>query len=212
MKKKIYATQLTYEVPSIEKDQASKTILNLDYLLKSLRKCSEYMDLIYVPFKNQQNIDPSEIFKSRSALRRFRDNTLEKFNDFKKQAFRCFILFRPFSFDTTVIKLSRAFVLSITDLEKQVNRLAELFDNLESNDFSTILVKSIDNIKKEIAELEQLIEDRIKDHFEKNILARSWVDNVSEKLQEKIEKRIPSSIKLVEEREKQMNEEKEDKK
>jgi|ERR1039457_1697820 hypothetical protein len=211
MKKKTYATQLTYEVPSSEKDSAAKTILNLDYLLKSLRKCSEYMDLIYVPFKNQQNVDPAEIFKSRAALRRFRDNTLEKFNDFKKQAFRCFILFRPFSFDTTVIKLSRAFVLSITDLEKQVNRLAELFDNLESNDFATILVKAIDNIKKEIAELEQLIEDRIKDHFEKNILARSWVDGVSEKLQEKIEKRIPSSIKLVEEREKQMNGEKEEK-
>jgi len=206
MKRKVYATQLSYEVPNAEKDSAKKVILNLEYLLKSLRKCSEYMDIIYIPFKNQQNIDPAEIFKSRASLRRFRDELIEKFNLFKQHAFRCFVLFQPFNFDTNVIKLSKSFVSSITDMEKQVNRLAELFDNLESTDFSTTLIKSIDNIKKEIAEFDQLITDRITEHFESNVLARTWVDGVSEKLQEKIEKQIPSSIKLVNDREKALEE------
>jgi len=201
-KRKIYAVDLTYEVPNAEKDKATKIVMHLDHLLKMLKACEEHLNLIYTPFKDNQSISTEQIFSARAALRRYRDKAVSNFNDFKRQAFKCFVLMQPFSFDSQMVKLSKSFVLAISDIEKQVNRFADVFSNLESKDFGSTIVKSIDNIKKELAQINQIIEDRMKDHIQNNILARSWVDTVSDELQEKVEKRIPLSVKLVEQRNK----------
>lgn len=201
-KRKIYAVELSYEVPNAERDKASKIILNLDHFLKMLKVCEEHLNLIYTPFKDTQNITPQQTFAARAALRRYRDAVALNFNNLKRQAFKCFVELQYFSFDTQIVKLNKSFVLGISDIEKQVNRFIDLFSDLESKDFGTTSVKAIDNIKKELAQLEQIIDDRIKKHIQNNILARTWVDTVSDELQQKVEKRIPLSIQLVEERNK----------
>ena len=199
-KRKLYAAFLSYEVPSEEKDKASKMLLYFDHLLKILNICNDHLNLIYTPFKDLQNISPDQTFKARAALRRYRDKVADNFNIFKRQAFKCFVLMQYFSTDTQMVKLSKSFVMSIDDIEKQVNRFINLFSNLESKDFGQAIVKGIDNIKKEIAELDQIIDDRIRNQIQNNILARNWVDNVSDELQEKVETRIPLSIELVNDR------------
>lgn len=206
--KKSYALQMTYEVPSEEKDRATKIILYLDHLLKILRFCDNHLSLIYTPFKDKQDISPQQVFKARAALRRYRDKLVDNFNTFKRQAFKCFVLLQPFSVDTQIVKLMKSFVLCIGDIEKQVNRFVDLFSNLESKDFGQAVVKGAEGIKNEIAQLQQIIEDRIKTHIQNNILASNWVDSVSEELQEKVEDRIPLSIQLVEERNKTLDSEK----
>ena len=88
----------------------------------------------------------------------------------------------------------------MADIEKQVNRFLDLFSSLDAKDFAQTIVKAVENVKKEIAQFEQIIEDRIKNHIENNILARSWVNSISDELQQKVEKKIPLSIELVNER------------
>jgi hypothetical protein len=200
--KKIYAAYMTYDVPSKEKDQASKVLIYLDYLLKAMKMCSEHLDLIHTPFKDNTDINPEQIFAARAALRRYRDKVVENFNGLKTRAFKVFVIMQPFSVDTQVLKLTKSFVLAVSDIEKQVNRFVDLFSNLESKDFATLIVKSVENIMKEMAQLEQIIEDRMKSHIQKNILARNWVDDISGKLQEKVEQKVPLSIQLVEDRNK----------
>jgi len=199
-RKKSYAIQMTYEVPSEEKDRASKIILYLDHLIKILQFCDEHLDLIYTPFKDNPEISPDQTFKARAALRRYRDKVADNFNVFKRQAFKCFLLLQPFSADTQIVKLSKSFVLSIDDVEKQVNRFLDLFSNLQSKEFGQAVVKGAEGIKKELAQLQQIVEDRIKNHIQNNILARNWVDSVSDELQQKVEKKIPLAIELVDER------------
>jgi|ERR1017187_5352782 hypothetical protein len=200
-KLKSYAINLSYEVPSEEKDQAEKALMAYDILTKKLKTCDEHLDLIYSPFKNNPNITPEQVYKVRASLRRYRDKVADNFNVFKRIAFRCFVLMQVFSSDTQIVKFNKSFVVAIGDIEKQVNRFIELFSNLESKDFAAIVVKSIENIKKETAQLDQIIEDRIKPYIENNILAINWTDSVSEELQEKVEKRVPLTVRLVEERE-----------
>lgn len=199
---------MTYQVPDEEKDKATKIILYLDQLLKIMSFCDNHIDLIYSPFKDSQEISQDQIFKVRAALRRYRDKVANNFNVLKRQSFKCFILLQPFSVDTQIVKLSKSFVLCVNDIEKQVNRFIDLFSNLKSKDFIPAIVKGAEGIKKETAQLKQIIEDRIKTHIQNNILARSWVDTVSDELQQKVEKKIPLSIKLVEDRENNMNKEK----
>lgn len=198
--RKIYAIQLSYEVPSEDKDKANKALLFLDYILKLLKKCDQHLDLMFIPFKNNPNVSPDQIFQARAGLRRYRDKVVDNFNDFKKYAFRTYIILQYFSSDTQIIKLNKSFVLSIDDIEKQVNRFVDLFSALDAKEFPTNIVKAIENIKKEVSQFEQIVEDRIISHIKDNILSKSWIDNISDELQEKVEKKIPLSIQLVNER------------
>ena len=200
MTKKLYAAYMTYTVPQEEKDKAVKIIMFFEHLLKILKFSDGHLDLLYTPFKDNQTITQDQIFKVRAALRRYRDKVADNFNIVKRQSFKCFALLQPFSFDTQILKITKSFTLAVEDLQKQVNRFIEIFDNLKSKDFAPTIVKAIDNIKKEIAQLEQIIEDRVISHIRENILARNWVDDVSDEIQEKIEKKVPQSIELVEER------------
>jgi hypothetical protein len=197
---KRYALQLSYSVSDEEKEKAEKALSYYNFLLRTMKEANEHLDLIYIPFKDGTPITPDQAWKARAALRRYRDADIEIFNKFKKIAFKCFSIMHEFSTDTQVVKLNKAFVLSIGDIEKQVNRFSEIFSDLKSKDFGSSIIKCIENIKKEIAQLEQIVEDRIMAHIESQILNRTWVDLVSKELQQKIEEKIPSSIKMVEQR------------
>jgi len=193
---------MSYEVPSEDKDRAEKAIRAFDHLLKKLQAADEHLNLMYTPFKENTNITPEQTYKARAALRRFRDSVADNFNLIKRIAFRCYVLLQPFASDTQTVKISKAFIFSMSDIEKQVNRFIDLFQQLEAKDFAQTVVKAIENVKKEVAQTQQIIEDRIKSHIENNILARTWVNSISDELQEKVEKRIPLSVELVNERNK----------
>jgi hypothetical protein len=199
-RKKSLGIQLSYEVSGEEKIQATKMIAYFDHLIKILDFCDEHISLIYVPFKDNSNVSPEQTFKARAALRRFRDKVADNFNVFKKQAFKCFLLMQPFSADTQIIKLQKSFVSSIGDLEKSVNNFIDIFSDLKSKEFAPAVVKGVEAIKKEVAQTKQIISERIQTHVQENILAKNWTDSVSEEIGKKVEKQIPQSIKLVEER------------
>ena len=199
---KRYALQLSYDVSDEEKEKAEKLLSYYELLLKKLKEANDHLDLIYVPFKDGTPITPEQAFQARAALRMYRDTNIDLFNEIKRISFHCFAVMNEFSSDTQVIKLNKSFVLAIGDTEKQVNRFADAFSDLKSKDFGTNVIKSIENVKKEIAQLEQIISDRIISHIENHILNRTWVDLVSRELQKKIEDKIPQSLQLVEERNK----------
>lgn len=200
IKKRAYSAMMTYQVSDTEKDQAEKAMRWFNHCIKVLESSEEHLNLIYNPFKKNSDINPEQVFKIRAALRRYRDKVVENFNQFKKVAFKCYVLMQPFTSDTQTEKLIKSFVTAIEDIETQVNRFVELFSNLKSDDFTKAIVPAIDNIKKEIAQLEQIVEDRIKNHLQTNVLARNWVDSVSDELQEKVEKKSPLVMRLVEDR------------
>ena len=203
--KRAYATQMTYEVSNAEKVEAERALLYFNSSSKLLDKASNHLDLINTPFKDNQTISPDDIFKARAALRRFRDKSIDNFNDFKVIAFKCVNVMQIFTSDTQTLKLIKSFVSSINDLEVSVNNFVNLFNDLESKDFQANIVKSITSIKKQITELSEIIEQRVKTHIQSNILAKNWVDSVSDDLQMQIQKRTPLIIDLVNERENQLN-------
>jgi hypothetical protein len=206
--KKSTGIQLSYEVSGDEKKRAEKLIMAIDLAITSLRSCDDHLNIMYTPFKNNPSVSTEEVFKYRAALRRYRDESIKNFNEFKKIAFRCYVLMNKFTPDTQMVKLIKSFTMSVSDIEKQVNIFAGAFDDLEVKDFPILLTKCIDNIKKEVAQLKQILEDRVKPHIQNNILARNWVDTISNTLQEKIEEKIPLTVKLVNERNELINSEK----
>jgi hypothetical protein len=51
-----------------------------------------------------------------------------------------------------------------------------------------------------------MIEDRVKNNIQSNILAKNWVDSVSDEMQMKIEKKTPLILDLYNKRQDQLNE------
>lgn len=197
--------QMSYEITEGEKLQAEKILKSFSKLLKDLKTAEKTLDLMYNPFKNKSDITPEEIFKIRVSLREYRDTIIEKFNLFKKQAFISYSLMQSFVSDTQLVKIVKSFVSSINDLEKQVNRFAELFSQLDSKEFVPSVLKGIELIKKECAQIEEVIENRVSPYFQDNILAKTWVDTVGNEMQEKIKEKTPLMQQLLEHKNKVLN-------
>ncbi len=205
MIKKSYSVQMSYNVSDSEKQQAEKALLYFKGAEKELMQASDYLNMMKTPFKDNPDTSPEDIMKARAVIRRFRDKAIENFDKFKRIAFDCVNLMQTFSSDTQTLKLMKAFITSIDELEVKVNNFADLFNDLQSKDFSKDVVTSIEDIQKQCDDIDQIIDERIKTHIQTNILATSWVDSISNDLQMKIEKKTPLIMDLYNRRQEQLN-------
>lgn len=206
MLKRIYAINMTYEVTDAEKMQAEKALLLFNHAVKVLNLANEHLNVIKTPFKNNPEMSSEEVMKARAALRRFRDKCVENFNEFKTASFKCVNIMQNFSSDTQTVKLIKSFISSVDQLESKVNDFIELFSDLESKSFSKDIVDDIESIQKQCEEIEEIIDERIKNHIQTDVLAKSWVDSVSNELQMKVEKKKPLILDLFNQRQDQLNE------
>lgn len=206
MIKRAYSIQMSYEVSDAEKQQAEKALLYFNHALKLLNLANDHLNIMKTPFKSNPDSDVNEIVKARAAIRRFRDQSVKNFNDFKVAAFKCVKSMQDFSSDTQTIKLVKSFISSVEELEVKVNNFVDLFDDLQSKEFSSEIVRVIEEIQKDCKDIDEIIDERIKSHIQSNILAKSWVDSMSNNLQMKIEKKTPLMLDLFNQRQDQLNE------
>lgn len=196
---------MSYAVTDAEKAQAEKAVLAFVYTQKLLKMASDHLQIMLTPFKDHPDIDEKQVNKFRAALRRFRDKAIENFNEFKIAAFKCISLVQMFSTDTQTVKIMKSFIASIEDIEKQVNDFSELFSDLGSKTFVKDSVSAMEAIQKECEELNDIIDERVKSHFQTNIIGKSWVDSISNDLQMKLEKETPLMVDLYTQRQEQLN-------
>ncbi len=205
MIKKAYSIQMSYDVSDSEKHQAEKALLYFNVTEKLLMQASDYMNVMKTPFKDNPDMQPDDIMKARAAIRRFRDHCIDDFDKFKRSAFQCVNAMQTFSTDTQTLKLMKSFITSIDELETKVNAFSDIFNDLQSKDFAKDVVTHIEDIQKQCDDIEEIIDERVKNHIQTNILATSWVDAISSDLQMKIEQKTPLILDLYNKREDQLN-------
>lgn len=205
MIKKAYSIQMSYDVSDDEKKSAEQALIYFTAAEKLLNKASDHLNIMKTPFKENSDMTPDSVMKARAAIRRFRDKVIENFNDFKLSAFKCVHIMQEFSSDTQTVKLMKSFIASIDSLEVLVNEFSDLFNDLQSQDFSKNIVAAIESIQKESDGLDEIIDERIIDHIQSNILSKSWVDSVSNDLQMKVEQKTPLILDLFNKRQEQLN-------
>lgn len=166
---------------------------------------SSNLDNLKIPFKENQDVTPDDLMKERVVLRRFRDKAIDNFNLFKISSFKCVDIMQNFASDTQSVKLLKSFILQIEGLEKDVNLFVDLFKKIDSKEFTSLIIKSIEDIQKQCQELDDLMGQRIKDHLQTNILAKSWVNSVSNQLQKTVEKKKPLILDLYNKMQDELN-------
>ena len=199
------SSQLSFNITNAEKTQATKALIYFKHAKKNLKAASDYLDILYTPFKDNADITPEQIYKYRAALRRFRDKSINNFNAFKILAFECVNVMQDFSSDTQILKLINNFISIIDDLDSKVNSFIDEFKNLKSKDFQKNIIKCLEDLKKTSKELDDIISNRIVSHIQENILASTWIDSVSKELNKKIENKKPLLIELFNEDKEKLN-------
>lgn len=197
---------MSYDVTDDEKHRAQRSIIYFNHASRLLNKSSDYLNVMKNPFKDNPEISTDEIIKTRAALRKFRDTSVKKFNEFKITSFKCVRAMQYFSSDTQVLKLMKSFISSIDDLQLKVNDFVDLFSNLQDAEFSKNVVTAIETIQKQCEIIDSIIDERVKPHIQTNILASNWIDEVGDELEVKLEKKSPIILDLFNQRQQQLNE------
>ena len=206
MYRKAYSIQMHFGVPESEKRIAEKAEEYFEQLISGLQDAKDYLDLIYVPFQKHQNIDMEMVTDYRKTFKEYRDQVKLKFSKMVKKAYKCVALMNAFSTDTATEEIMESFIGAIRELDKYVDTFVSIFSNLNSSEFRDHLISTIDSLKKQMNQIEQLIRDRILEHIDSNILAKNWAKDISEDNSEPIEERVPLVVQLFKERQKALQE------
>jgi len=208
MYRKAYSVQMHFGVPESEKRVAEKAEEYFNQLIAKISDAKDYLDLIYIPFQKHQNIDMEMVTDYRKTFREYRDQVKFKFRKMAQLSYKCVALMNEFSTDTATEEIMDSFMGTIRELEKYVDTFVSIFSNLNSSEFRNHLISTIDSLKKQMNQIEQLIKDRILEHIDSNILAKNWAKNISDRFEgsEPIEERVPLVVQLFKERQKALQE------
>jgi hypothetical protein len=194
------SVQMNYTVPDSEKEIAEKAEEYLEQLLAEFQSFTLYLNLIHIPFKKYSNVDMSMIAEYRQTFRQYRDQVKVKFNKIKKIIYQILTLLNVFSTDTATSEVIDSFAGSIKDLDKYVDTFINIFNSFNNPDFPKYIIATIDSIIKQINQIEQLVNDRILEHIDTNILAKNWIKDFTTDEDKPIEDRVPLVIQLFQER------------
>jgi len=203
MIKKIAQTiEISFEIPESEKQQAREMVEVFKKVIVAMTQAKKHLNDMYEPFKGTQAVSPEELENIRGQVHRYKLQVKQNFEQVKLLAGYAMAKLNDFSSDTHITELENTFSDSFSDLEKQVNVLLEVMGEIEASDFRDKFIFCVDAIRTEAFELEKLINDRIIDYIDTNILAKTWMDDVQEALEGKIKSRIPYITQLFYERKK----------
>ena len=189
--------EMSIDIPDSEKKTAAKLVLRLERLLKKLNSFNQHLNILYDPFKAHETVSEESVDKYRGSLWKYLNQVNENFDELKDIMVLCVQDLNKFSSGTDINEMTSAFTDDFGDIEKQEENLTHVISNWDSDDFRNKVVTAMENLKKEIAELKQLIEDRLIDHINENILGKSWLD--SKKVD--VSRGAPSISKLFKDRE-----------
>jgi len=202
LNKKAYSIQMNLPVPMSEKNVAKEARAQFDKILSQLSDAAQYLWIIYDPFYTVSNPDMNMVVNYRKTFRQYRDQVRFKFSQISNRADKCVVLMKEFASDSTTEEMMEAFMGMMRELQKYIDIFVSIFSNLNSAEFRNHLISTIDSIKKQMNQIRQLINDRILEHIDNNILAKDWASEISEQSDIVVEEKIPLVLQLFRERQK----------
>ena len=214
MRKVAENVEMSLSIPEEELEQAKVLVDLLKLLVRRLDNFNNYLDHLYNPFKDHKSVSEESVIKYRGTLWRYTEEIIKDFGDdkdtskklsswsIKKIALVCASRLQRFSSDTQISKLLTTFTDDISNIESTVENMVKVIRNYETATYKDNVVKSMESVKREVVELSKIIEERIIDYVNTNILAKNWVEDFGEDFGIKTENKDPYIVRLYKERQK----------
>lgn len=200
------SVEMSFDVPESEKEIARDASMRFEAANKSLYDAVDHLDIIYAPFKKHEKISTKSIIKRRGILNRFKQASKEKFNNFKKRAFVAIRKLDYFSKgDQDIRELITSFEAAINELEEKLSDFYDAISDYRSPGFRDNVLSSIEDVRESQESIDELISDRIIEHIDTEILAKTWLSGQKDQFNVVDEEKKSLITELFEERQKLLN-------
>lgn len=191
---------MSFDITDGEKKIASDAIILLDKVTNLLDLAQDHLDIMYNPFKKYQHISSEALHKKRGKLYIFKKQVKKNFEEITYVVFKALQKITHFGSDLKVKELISSLETCMDKLKRAVEDFFDCLDNYDSPDFREKILNCLEQITKEIEELDSLVKERVISFLEENILARSWVSSTGKDFQEEIKEKVPLISELFDER------------
>jgi hypothetical protein len=202
IEKLAYNIEMAFDIPDTEKEMGIIAVERLNDILAEIDRAMDHINILYVPFEKNQNVSTESLVEKRGVLNRFKQQVKDNFSKVKAKGLFVIESLNNFSSDFDIKEIVSSFEDSISEVESQVEILMKILDDYRSPDFRESILSSIKNLKKQVAQVERLIKDRIIEHINANILAKNWVSTTGKDLNFKIQNKVPLVTQLYNARQK----------
>jgi hypothetical protein len=200
VEKRAYFVQMSFDISPGEVAKAERAQVAFENVMGNLRVGRNHLALIYEPFDQLQESDSAQLHKYRRVFRRYRGQVQENYEAVMASAKRAVLAMAPFSSDIDIADMMNAFGSLVEDLENHVNRFLGLFRDLHSEQFLPKLKEDVNIIRKDTEQLIEIIQERLLDYIDSNILAKTWVKDVADDHAEGGSNQLPLIVELFKER------------
>jgi hypothetical protein len=200
--------EMSFDIPDAEKEKALEAKMYFEATDHALTLAVEHLGHLYDVFTEYTDISVQSVIDHRGLLQgRYSTAIKKNFNEVKKKALLAIRKLNYFSTgDNSIRELIITFEESIKDIEEPVNVLLFVIkDDYDVDGFRDKVIEAIDKIKKQVEDTQDVINDRIIEHIDTNIITKSWMHEMSKELQLEDETNIPSITRLLKEREEILN-------
>lgn len=203
MIKKIATTiEMSFDIPDSEKKAAEEVVDIFEKVIVHMDAAKKHLNDMYEPFKTADSIPPEELEKIRGQINRYKQQIKQNFEEVKLLSGYAMAKLNQFSSDTHIMELENTFNNGFDELETQVNIVMEILNDIEVSDFKERFIAGVESVRTESFELEKLVKDRIIDYIDTNILAKNWMEDVQQAIDENVQARAPYITQLFRERQK----------
>jgi hypothetical protein len=197
--------EMSIDIPDSEKKVGVRIVKRLEKIINSVNNFNDHLDILYNPFKKYNTVSEESIHKYRGSLWDYKQQIEVNLDNIKDMVVKTISDLKTFSTDTSINELISTFTDQFGEIESTTITLIEDIYDLESESYKENIVSDIDSVKKNIEEFKRLIDDRLADHININILSKSWLEDIDEHMKENINEKEPIVTRLYKERNEKLN-------
>jgi hypothetical protein len=171
---------VTLPVFESEKKEAETLVDSFNHALAVLSIAKDHLDIMSDSFSSISDISKDDIYKKRGLFNRYNQKLLSNFNEFMEDLFNAIKLFNKFANDPKVNELIESIIQVSGNITEKVNDLIERLKDYDSESYIEDCKGLIDKINTSSNEFEELINDRVLQFVDDDILNKNWLEEVSE--------------------------------
>jgi hypothetical protein len=158
-----------------EKQAARLALTKLGGFLRQLWAAQQHSERLMDILNKSPDTPPEQLFSIRHLIRRFRDEVRQHFTQLVPSFSDALTTLNPFIKDTDTAAMRDGLIDAMQQLSEVVEAYMETFEDFNAPDQIQRLKALFQKTKQLAKSIESVIEGRLRDHFEKNILNRQRI-------------------------------------
>lgn len=161
-----------------EKQEARLAMTKLGEFLKQLWAAQQHSERLMDVLNKSPDVPSEQLFSIRHLIRRFRDEVRQHFVQLIPSFSAAITTLNPFIKDTETSSIRETLIDAVQQLSEVVETYMETFEDFNAPDQIQRLKSLFQKIKQLSQGIESIVETRLRDHFEKNILRRQKISDL----------------------------------